>query len=962
LRLADFVTPPPDHDKERRMDAMARTFERWLRQGDLHALGEVFDALAPRLLPVAMHLCGNAADAEDALQQTFLLAMDRDRGFDAQRRLEPWLAGLLQNVVRNQGRREGRRRAAPLPECASDELGPLAAAEREELVARLRTHVDALPAEQRQVVRLQLQHGLGPVAIAEALELSPGTVRMRLHRGLETLRKLLPASLAALLASALPARGLDIVKHELLAAAATKVAAATAAGGVAAGAAAVGSAALVGGTLAMKKLVALLLLVGVAGAMWWISGLPPIDAPAQAPPVAPSSPTPIAAQAPHGNAPAVDAGREAVVATATSVAAPADEPTPTQLWGIVVDAATRAPIAGADVQLQHCVNDEFWSLDLAAGERIATLARARSDREGRFRFDVERARPHRLHVVAGGYATTTVPGQCGGSDVVVALTRGASVRGVVQSKDGPLADMEVRIAVRGESIELARGRTDANGAFRFAGLSPAPVFVQVSSPRFEEEWKQLALVAGTEHEVMIEMDVGKTLRGRVLDAATSQPVAAAEVTDSWVFRRVVRTDAEGRFELAGLRDEGFSMVHVRAHGYTASATNVAGRLGDELVVRLQRGGEVIGRVVDAAGKLLPDAYVAVCASYWEAPGMMGSDWIPARVGGDGRFQALALRPDQHYSLLVRRAGFGARVYVLPRMLAAGERHDVGDIVMQRGAGIEGRVVDDADQPIEGVAVSVRGTNADSRAWLLAGSVPTRVSQFEDRSVPTDARGVFRIADLAAGNFEVEARMEGRERTAKTTVTTSDGTLREGVLLVLPRGKSIAGTLLLATGLPPGDLAPEIRLNAANATERHSARIAADGSFQFHGLADATYTLAVTHCPKGSTLTPLTGVKAGATDVRIVLEAAAAIAGRVVDADGKPKKARVWARIGDGASSMYPTDDDGSFRLDVPATWRGTVGAMALGEGMQAQAHLHDVTAGRTDLVLKLEPPLGARQR
>ena len=136
------------------MDPLAGQFERFRSQGDLQALAAVFDALAPRLLPVAMHLTGRPADAEDAVQQTFLLAIDKATVFDATQRLEPWLAGLLQNVVRNQRRHEGRRRTEPLPDCASEELGPLASAEREELVARLRLHVDALPAEEEHILRV----------------------------------------------------------------------------------------------------------------------------------------------------------------------------------------------------------------------------------------------------------------------------------------------------------------------------------------------------------------------------------------------------------------------------------------------------------------------------------------------------------------------------------------------------------------------------------------------------------------------------------------------------------------------------------------------------------------------------------------------------------------------------------------------------------------------------------------
>lgn len=947
------------------MDPLARQFDRYRRHGDLAALGEVFDGTAARLLTVAQHLCGHLADAEDAVQQTFLLAMDRAAAFDASLPFEPWLAGLLRNVVRNQTRRAGRRRVEPLPECTSDDAGPMASAERDELVARLHAQVDALPADQRQVLRLQLQHGLSPAAIAQVLELPPGAVRMRLHRGLEALRRLLPAGLLAALIGGLPARGLAAMKQAVLAAGEAQVAAGVVGtAGVVAAAGGVGSVAMVGGAFAMKKLAALLAVVVGVGVLWWFGALPPLDSPRD-PVVAPTpAAVPVAAVLPSGPAPDDGAGaaREAVPVAVAAPAAASAEPTPTELWGVVVDADTKAPIAGADVQLRHCENDEFWSLDLVRGERIATLGRATSDSEGHFRFDVVRARPHRLHVAAAGYAPTNVHGRSGGSVVVIDLTRGASVSGVVKCKDQPLAGVEVRLAVRGESIELARGRTDAGGAFHFTGLPPASTYVQVRSPRFEEEWQQLVIEAGKEHHVTIEMDVGKSLRGRVLDAATSLPIAEAEVTDSWVFRRVVRTDTDGRFELAGLRDEGHSTAHIRAPGYATATVNVGGKLADELVVKLQRGGEVVGRVVDSAGSGLGDAYVAVCASYWKSAGSQGSDWIAAVVSADGRFQALGLRPDQHYWLLVRRNGCGARVYGLPRVLAGGERHDVGEVVLQPGAGVEGRVLDDAEQPLAGVEVDVRGTNADSRKWLAPGAKPTEVSQFESRSVTTDARGVFRIADLAAGTFKLTARLERRAGEATHEVTTVDGTLHDGITLVLPRGKTITGTLLLPGGVPPGD-GQAVWLEATGRNhESHQGVVQRDGAFRIEGLPDGEYTLTVMDAPKGFALSPVKGVKAGTDGVPLVFEASSFVAGRVVDADGKPKKARVYAQLTDGGSRLHATDDQGAFRIEVPASFRGTIGAMAMDDQM-VQAQVQDVAAGRTDVeitVLRLGTRGGGR--
>src|SRR5262245_38453725 len=105
------------------MDPLAQLFERFRARGDLRALGKVFDELAPRLLPVALHR-GDAADAEDVLQQTFLLAIERADAFDATRRLEPWLAGLLTNIANNARRSAKRRRAETMPEVSAADEGP----------------------------------------------------------------------------------------------------------------------------------------------------------------------------------------------------------------------------------------------------------------------------------------------------------------------------------------------------------------------------------------------------------------------------------------------------------------------------------------------------------------------------------------------------------------------------------------------------------------------------------------------------------------------------------------------------------------------------------------------------------------------------------------------------------------------------------------------------------------------
>lgn len=947
-------------DKNGGMDPLALAFDRWRTNGDLVALGAVFDALAPRLLPVALHLCGHAADAEDALQQTFLLAMDRAAGFDATQRLEPWLAGVLQNVVRNQARSLQRRRGEALPEVPSEELGPLDRAERDELAGRLRTHVDALPTDQRQVLRLVLQHGMSAVAIAEVLEVPPGTVRMRMHRGLEALRRVLPASLAGLLATSLAARGLAAVKHEVLAAGAAKAAAAAAVvavepmanallGSVGTG----GSAVAVGGVLVTKKLVALFVLLGIVSSWWWLGRAPasaPIDDPARVPAPAPARAELGSERAQTGDAVPVD---EAARTAATPATTGEAEPGPTELWGQVVDAATKQPVHGARIDLLCRDADAFWNLDLAYGARTERLAQATSDADGRFAFAVARATPHRLRVEAAGFAPRTALACTGGSFVTIELAPGSVLTGVVRCQGEPVVGADVRIALRGENAELAVGSTDGSGAFRFVNLPAAEVLVQVASARFAEKWSNVQIAAGSAQHVEIEMEPGTALRGRVVDAATGAPIAGALVSDSWTMKRAVRTGADGRFELDGLRRRSYLLCHVRADGYVTASEDVATKLDQDLEVRLGRGGEVRGRVVGADGTPLPSAYVAVCANFMKVPGIGEADWIPARLDGDGAFVITGLRSDLHYWLMARAPGRGMRTYALPRLLADGERGELGDVVLSASAVVEGRVVDDRGAPLVGVSVTANGRNADAFRWTGGDAKVGDVSQFEGRSAKTDGSGRFRLPDLSGGRWRIVFTPRGRSEPLEQEVLLHEGEVRSGLEFVVPLGLSIAGTLVAVDGKPFVDWVQLEAIREDDATPaRGSARVAPDGGFRFEGLPPGVYTLAMVVRPKGQVLAPRLHVPAGTADLRIDLEVPSFVAGKVVDAAGQPVRANVSAHpdgVQSGATFVL-TEADGSFRIEVPASFHGNVHASPP-DGGPGVATVENVVAGRSDLAI-----------
>ena len=130
-------------------------FLRYRRTGDPELLGEVFDRSAPSLMRVALHLAANSAQAEDALQSTFLTAIERGKVWDPSRPLLPWLQGILNKHLQKAKTDDARKPRADRiwKEKAIDAAGE---AERREAIVLLRSHVDRLSEDHRRVLLLHL--------------------------------------------------------------------------------------------------------------------------------------------------------------------------------------------------------------------------------------------------------------------------------------------------------------------------------------------------------------------------------------------------------------------------------------------------------------------------------------------------------------------------------------------------------------------------------------------------------------------------------------------------------------------------------------------------------------------------------------------------------------------------------------------------------------------------------------
>ncbi|MET9678308.1 RNA polymerase sigma factor [Streptomyces sp. NPDC006482] len=174
------------------------------RAGDPAALGEAYDEHARVLYHYAYRVCGDRAAAEDVVSATFLEAWRcRGKVHADGGSLRPWLLGIATNVMRGAAREARRRDAAlarlpergVLPDFADDVLARMTDGEQ---VRAARAALARLRRREREVFTLVVWAGLDYAAAGEALGIPVGTVRSRLSRARERLRKLADAELRAL--------------------------------------------------------------------------------------------------------------------------------------------------------------------------------------------------------------------------------------------------------------------------------------------------------------------------------------------------------------------------------------------------------------------------------------------------------------------------------------------------------------------------------------------------------------------------------------------------------------------------------------------------------------------------------------------------------------------------------------------------------------------------------------------
>jgi len=162
--------------------------------GDDAAFPELYELLAPRLSAFLLRRTRNASNAEDLVQQTFLLLHYARRHFGTGADVTPWAYAIARRLFIDAFRKSGRETVSASEdtdeegESTAPEPSPEAAVGWRQLTQRVEHELARLPETHRAAFELVQCDGLSMAEAAELLGTTVAAVKLRTHRTCLALR------------------------------------------------------------------------------------------------------------------------------------------------------------------------------------------------------------------------------------------------------------------------------------------------------------------------------------------------------------------------------------------------------------------------------------------------------------------------------------------------------------------------------------------------------------------------------------------------------------------------------------------------------------------------------------------------------------------------------------------------------------------------------------------------------
>lgn len=146
---------------------------------------ELAERYRDNLFAVAFHVCKNAADADDIVQETFLQYYVAKKEFDSEAHIRVWLIRVTVNKAKNVNRSFWRQHKVPLEEYMESLVFET---QKEETLFET---VMKLPQKYRIIIHLYYYEDYSVREIGEILSLKESNVKVRLSRGRKLLKEAL---------------------------------------------------------------------------------------------------------------------------------------------------------------------------------------------------------------------------------------------------------------------------------------------------------------------------------------------------------------------------------------------------------------------------------------------------------------------------------------------------------------------------------------------------------------------------------------------------------------------------------------------------------------------------------------------------------------------------------------------------------------------------------------------------
>jgi RNA polymerase sigma-70 factor (ECF subfamily) len=163
-----------------------------LKRGEIVGLASLVKIHQLKALRTAYGILGDRAEAEDVVSDAFLRVLDRIASFDRRRSFEPWFYRIVVNLAIDYRRKARRSEARSEP--AEKHLGRATELDAREMRIDLGREIAALPRPERAALVLRYYLDMDEESMATVLGCPVGTVKSRLHRGRERLRRSLSNS------------------------------------------------------------------------------------------------------------------------------------------------------------------------------------------------------------------------------------------------------------------------------------------------------------------------------------------------------------------------------------------------------------------------------------------------------------------------------------------------------------------------------------------------------------------------------------------------------------------------------------------------------------------------------------------------------------------------------------------------------------------------------------------------